>query len=240
MTTRKGETTMSTTRIKTIALLTIPAALQLLSGCGGERQTLCITQDVTNPAQTEAYTSRMQDAVRRAADAQQDVKVVPFAGSPKTESQVVTGSFADVKDSRVRIEVRTLLNRVDERVLDMQDTFNRDKRSPGSGVVDAIAKATEGAGCSAGVLALTDALELRQFDVYHDDIVSASGRSQIVDRIKDAGALPSLEGVKVTMPFGGIVPDGSEISKDPQRVNALPDIYREIVEAGGGNLEWGS
>jgi hypothetical protein len=234
---------MRLTRLQTV-IAALVAAVVVAGGvvtvvmARPEPDTLCVLEDVTNPALADIYTTELRGAVRRAAAAVQDVKAFPFAGAPRTESVPELMKLHALEADEQRAEIRRKLRKLEEQALDLQ--AERGKRGAGSGVLDALGKAVEGTKCDAGVIAYTDGLERRAFDVYRADYVSQKGRAKLIDDLKAAGLIPDLKGINVAMPYGGVVPSGSKLAEDPRRVAALGELYEAIVEAGGGHLTWGT
>jgi hypothetical protein len=200
----------------------------------------CVAVDVTNPSLTGIYTVQIRTDVRQAAKDGTRLKLLPFAGSPKVESVPIETSFAGLTDLQRRGVIRDAVKKFDDEALALQGGDGAGKLQAGSGIVDALDKINDGERCDGGLTALTDALERRAFDVYHSKYLTRSGRADVLDAMKDANSIPKLNGIAVSMPYGGTTPDGSVISKDPARVSALHPMFDAIVRAGGGTLNWGS
>jgi hypothetical protein len=202
-------------------------------------KTTCVALDVTNPQLAGIYNSELRSIVRRASQDGSRVKILPFAGSPKSESYPILGMFDQVPENARRREMSRVLHTVDDEVLDLKSGGPQNRRQPGSGILEALDKTVQGSGCNGGLEALTDGLEGRDFDVYHADFVTNTGLKDLVDKLNDSHALPNLGDITVSMPYGGVVPQGSVIARDPHRIAALQPLFVRIIEESGGHLKWG-
>lgn len=202
---------------------------------------VCIALDSTNPSIAGLYLGRLELETRRAAHDGATVKAFAFAGAAKVESVPTLQEFeAGASRRAVRTAVHDVRRAVSQASIDLQTAqAGTRKRAAGSGVLEAITKADEGSGCQR-IVVLSDGLDRRAFDAYGADVLTRSGRADILDSIRQRNLLPELDGVRaVEFPYGGIVPTGSEISKDPARVDALELTWTGIVDAAGSTLRWG-
>ena len=227
-----------------IAIAALAALVAFVVGVGrGSDSTpvVCLAVDSTNPTITGVYLGRLEAETRRAARDGATVKAFAFAGSAKVESVPTIRRFAELKTRRaVRGAIREVRREVARASLDLRTArAGTGKRASGSGVLEAVAKAEEGEPCTR-IVVLSDGLDGRAFDAYGPAVITRAGRADILDRIKERNLLPALGGVRaVEFPYGGIVPTGSDISRDPARVEALEQMWRRIVETAGSRLRWG-
>jgi len=212
-----------------------------LASCGGGREpTACYLLDwggSTRAIQSD-YMDAFVDATERDMREGNAVRLLLVRGDPRTESVVLTATFAgldSLEQQGERLQRRgRLLSRLESQIDDVEAGVGAN--TPGSAITAGID--VLGAGdCDAGLTAFTDGLETDAFSVYRDDITTAQGRRQLAQALDGDQALGDLTDVMVAMPFGGIVPTGSTLPDERKR--ALKALWEEVVKTAGGTLTWG-
>lgn len=225
------------------ALTTLLAAGALAAGCGGGEADRALCGYVDAAGSTVEirpdYLDELRDRASQAAEDGRTLRVVVGTGAPLVESSVLTESFSDVtgleklpqRDARLT----ALLGDLAQQVADAEDGLYA--RADGSAIAAGLTLLARGGACET-VVAYTDGLETVDINVYTEDILTAQGRAELVDRLRGLDRVPDLRGTPVEFPFGGTVPQGSELSK--KRQAALGDWWAAWTKAAGGKLRWGS
>jgi len=184
------------------------------------------------------YMDGFVDATDRDMREGHAVRVLLVRGDPRTESVVLTATFAGLggleKQGDRRQRRGSLLSRLESQIEDVDAGIGA--TTPGSAIAAGIGVLNSG-DCDAGLTAFTDGLETDAFSVYRDDITTAEGRHHVAQALEHDQALGDLTNVTVAMPFGGIVPTGSTLPDERKR--ALKALWEEVVKTVGGRLTWG-
>lgn len=214
-------------------------AAGVLAGCGENQRSFCAYVDAegsTVRARPE-YFDQLSMKVAQVAEAGRNVRVVVGTGAPLTEATVITADFAELtgleQQPARNADRAELMSRIDEQTA---TTEANTEDTPGSAIAAGMSLVARNGQCGE-LVAYTDGLETADLDVYSDDLLTEDGRAALIDRLKQADRIPQLDGASVEMPFGGYLPQGSNLSKERQA--ALTELWAAWAKAAGGNLTWG-
>jgi hypothetical protein len=228
-------------RLRIPALVFLAGVLAALAiGCGGSSKSACVVVDASHSTRfaLPTYLEQLEEAVQDRAGAGEAVAAVVATGEPLVEANVETADFAGL-DGNEKSGERN--ERIDEFLGGVEDgaraaSARSAALAPGSGILAAISLVAK-QGCGS-VLALSDGLEAADVRMKVDDILGEDGRQELLDRLQQRGRLPDLSGVEVSFPFGGYLPQGTEISK--ARLAAVPQFWEAYAERAGASLSWRS
>lgn len=228
-------------RLLRIATSLVAVTALGLASCGDQHEpTACYLLDwggSTRSLQAD-YMDAFVDATDRDMREGHALRVLLVRGDPRTESLVLTTTFAgldSLEQQGKRLQRRgRLLSQLEGQIDDIQAGVGAN--TPGSAIAAGMSIVSAG-GCEAGLTAYTDGLETDAFSVYRDDITTGEGRRQMAQSLDDDNAFGNLTDVTVAMPFGGIVPTGSTLPEPRKR--ALRPLWEELVRTAGGKLAWG-
>ncbi|HKO39311.1 MAG TPA: hypothetical protein VJU14_13185 [Solirubrobacterales bacterium] len=220
-----------------VAVLAVAAALM---GCGGGSESpACVVIDASKSTRFAIYDylPRFRSEAEATAGAGGSIAAVAVTGEPLVEADVkVSEDFGELGNAD---QVSQLLNAVEEFTSGVERSARLasagvTRPSEGSGIVAGIALAS-GQDC-ASVEVLSDGLEAADVRMKIEDIVSASGRDEILDRLEARDLLPDLEGIELRFPFGGYLPQGTSIPK--ARLDAVPKFWTDYADRTGAVLVW--
>jgi hypothetical protein len=221
------------------AVLAVPAIALSVSACGGRPPVRCVELDAsgsTAPAQVD-YFEDLGTRVQTWAAQGDTVRIVVGAGQPMTEATPDSQDFSDTKgvenQALRQVRVDALLARV-RRAIETAGAYDTKGGNAGSGIIAGITLVARD-GCTS-VVAYTDGLETADVDVYHDDILTVTGREALLDHLASVGMIATLDVAEVDLPFLGYVPSGSSLSKE--RKAALPAFYAAWIRRSGGTPTW--
>lgn len=221
------------------ALVSVAILGFAIAGCGGATHPACVAIDASESTRYALfdYTKRFQQLLGETAESGGSLAVVITTGDPLVESDI---------EKSIDFGGLTELDQTSERnaaVDEFARQVNRNVRlavsgvtnpSPGSGIIAAIALLA-GQGC-ASIEMLSDGLEAADVHMKQDDIVTSSGRNQLLDRLDAQGRLPDLESIDLHFPLGGYLPQGTDISKE--RLDAVPRFWEAYAQRANASLSW--
>lgn len=223
-----------------VLCIVVGALALTVAACGsGSAHPACIVMDASHSTRYALfdYTRRFRAMLEKTADAGGSLAVVVMTGNPIVESDIEQsadfGALTAVDQTSERAAaVDDFASGVDRSVR-LASAGVRDP-SPGSGIVAAIALIAR-QGC-ASVEVLSDGLEAADVHMKLEDIVSAKGRGQILDRLSSRELIPDLAGAELRFPLGGYLPQGTAISK--ARLDAVPKFWKAYADRANASLGW--
>jgi hypothetical protein len=226
----------SWTRIALAATLT--AIALAACGSGGSLRRLCVVDDASESTQyvEPNYENWLSTNVTAVANDGGTVDVVVVTGRPLSQSQPMTQNFSSdtgQENSATReADVSSFLDEVQSAVSAAQ-TGSSDP-TMGSGIIEGL-NLYAGKGCTS-LAALTDGYENEAVNIYKQNILTPSGRAELIGRLEREHLTPDFRGVELALPFGGYEPQGSSLSQ--ARVAALPAFWDSYASHSQAHLEW--
>jgi hypothetical protein len=221
------------TRPSFAALAATLAVVISLSGCGDGRSITCAVVDISGSTALARgeYFPRLRTDIEAVAAKGGTALVVAANGNPLVESRIDEQSFdglqgterANERDAKVGAFMETVQ-------LDAQAAVT--SPTPGSGIVGAL-NLFDGKGCGL-IIVYSDGIERADISPDTEDILTASGRARIVDRLASEGRVPDLRGARISFPFGGYVPQGTKLSQE--RVAALHPLWQAYARRANAKL----
>ena len=229
-------------KLKISALVFVVCALAgLVAACGSSDASDCVVVDASHSTRfaLPTYLERFESSVHEAAEDGGSIAALVATGEPLVESTVEREDFSgltDREDTGPRSEKEgEFLGRLED--MARAASAGAADPAPGSGIVAAISLVAEQR-CGS-ILVLSDGLEAADVRMKVDDILSEDGRQQLLDRVDGRGRLPDLDGIELSFPLGGYLPQGGgQISK--QRLAAVPLFWRAYAARTGASLSWRS
>lgn len=209
-------------------------------GCANEPSTAaCFVWDASRSggALQLEYQTLLRERVEAVAAEEEKVAGIVVKGDPRVEARVLDadfdglGGFEAAGDRAIAVGkfIDALGNDVDEALVDIRNP------SKGSGVIGGL-DVLDNRGCRS-IVVLSDALERSSdVDLRMDDIASPAARRSLIERLERRGAMPSLDGAELSLPFGGRRRANGSVWEE--RIQYVEPFWTEFAEAAGADLAW--
>jgi hypothetical protein len=218
----------------------VSIAVAVFSGCGTSgRQTACVLFDSSRSTRfiQVHYEQLLERKAEEVADAGGTMIALVATGDPNVEAIPVRTDFSDdagvEKQPQRMAALRGFLAEIESKV--HNSDLGRENPSFGSGIVGGIALLGEQRECDS-VTALSDGLETGAFHSAHTDIASAADRRRLIQRLRRQELIPRLDGVELSFPDGGVLPQG--INLPAATLRGLLEFWALYAREAGASFSW--